>query len=70
MIKISEMDKPWIAMVDGAAAGGGANLALSCDFVIASGNAKFGQSFINIGLIPDTGGMWSLAKHAGVTRAM
>lgn len=69
MIKISEMGKPWIAAVDGAAAGGGANLALSCDFVIASDNAKFGQAFINIGLVPDTGGMWSLAKHVGITRA-
>lgn len=67
--KISEMGKPWIAAVDGAAAGGGANLALSCDFVIASEKAKFGQAFINIGLVPDTGGMWSLAKHVGVTRA-
>jgi enoyl-CoA hydratase/carnithine racemase len=69
IIKICEMNKPRIAAVDGAAAGGGANLALSCDFVIASENAKFSQAFINIGLVPDTGGMWPLAKHVGVARA-
>ncbi len=69
MIKIGEMGKPWIAAVDGPAVGGGANLALSCDFVIASDRAKFSQAFIGIGLVPDTGGMWSLAKHVGVTRA-
>jgi len=69
MTKISEMGKPWIAAVNGAAAGGGANLALSCDFVIASEKAKFGQAFVNIGLVPDTGGMWALAKMVGITRA-
>jgi enoyl-CoA hydratase/carnithine racemase len=66
---MNSMPKPIICAVDGAAAGGGANLALSCDFVFASEKAKFIQAFINIGLIPDTGGLWALAKFAGVTRA-
>lgn len=67
--KMNNMPKPIICAVQGAAAGGGANMALSCDFVIAAENAKFGQAFINIALVPDTGGMWSLAKLVGVTRA-
>ncbi|MDH7578243.1 MAG: enoyl-CoA hydratase/isomerase family protein [Bacillota bacterium] len=67
--KIYNMSKPWIAAVDGAAAGGGANLALSCDFVFASEKARFGQAFINIGLVPDTGGLWTLARLTGITRA-
>jgi enoyl-CoA hydratase/carnithine racemase len=66
---ITLMDKPWIAAVQGAAAGGGANLALACDFVIASENARFGQAFINIGITPDTGGLWVLANKVGYTRA-
>lgn len=67
--KMYTMPKPIIAAVDGTAAGGGCNLALSCDFVFASEKAKFGQAFINIGLVPDTGGLWSLARLVGVMRA-
>ena len=67
--KMYHMPKPMIAAVQGAAAGGGANLALSCDFVIASEKARFGQAFVNIGLVPDTGGMWSLTRAVGVLRA-
>lgn len=66
--KMYHMPKPIIAAVQGAAAGGGANLALSCDFVIASDKARFGQAFVNIGLVPDTGGMWSLTRAVGVMR--
>ena len=67
--KMYNMPKPVICAVHGVAAGSGANMALSCDFVIASEKAAFAQVFINIGGIPDTGGMWTLAKCAGVTRA-
>jgi 2-(1,2-epoxy-1,2-dihydrophenyl)acetyl-CoA isomerase len=67
--KIYNMSKPWIAAVDGTAAGGGANLALSCDFIFASEKARFAQSFVNIGLVPDTGGLWSLVRLTGVMRA-
>ncbi|HRV34792.1 MAG TPA: enoyl-CoA hydratase/isomerase family protein [Desulfomonilia bacterium] len=67
--KIYDMPKPVICAVQGVAAGSGANMALSCDFVIASEKAAFAQVFINIGGIPDSGGMWSLAKCVGITRA-
>ncbi len=67
--EITEMDKVWIAAVNGAAAGGGANLALACDLVIASEEARFAQSFINIGLVPDTGGFWLLWRAVGMGRA-
>lgn len=67
--EITEMDKVWIAAVNGAAAGGGANLALACDLVIASEEARFAQSFVNIGLVPDTGGFWLLSRMVGISRA-
>ncbi len=67
--KMYNMPKPIIAAVDGAAAGGGCNLALSCDFVFASEKARFGQAFVNIGLVPDTGGAFTLARLVGVMRA-
>ena len=50
-----------ICAVNGVAAGAGANIALACDIVIAAKSAKFIQSFANIGLIPDSGGTWTLA---------
>ncbi len=67
--RMYSMSKPVICAVGGVAAGSGANLALSCDFVIASEKAAFAQVFINIGGIPDSGGLWSLAKCVGITRA-
>ena len=51
------------------AAGAGANLALACDFVVAAEEASFIQAFINIGLVPDTGGTWSLPHLVGHARA-
>lgn len=70
MKKIQEMGKPWIAAVNGAAAGAGASLALSCDFIIASEKAKFKYTFVDIAITPDSGGMWVLTKFVGVTKAM
>ncbi|MCR6546954.1 enoyl-CoA hydratase/isomerase family protein [Dehalobacterium formicoaceticum] len=66
--KMYDMPQPIIAVVDGAAAGGGANLALSCDFIFASEKAKFLFPFVNLGLMPDTGGLWTLTRLAGVMR--
>lgn len=66
--KMYDMPQPIIAAVDGAAAGGGADLALSCDFVIASEKAKFLFPFVNLGLMPDTGGLWTLTRLAGTMR--
>jgi len=60
---------PIIAAVNGAASGGGCNLALACDFVIAGESARFNQAFIRIGLIPDCGGTFILPRLVGWKRA-
>jgi enoyl-CoA hydratase/carnithine racemase len=69
-LNIKKMSKMVITSVNGAAAGAGANLALSGDFVVAADNAKFIQAFINLGLVPDTGGTYLLSKTIGPQRAM
>lgn len=69
-LKMKKMSKMIITSVNGAAAGAGANLALSGDFVVAAENAKFIQAFINLGLVPDTGGTYLLSKTIGPARAM
>lgn len=66
---IWNMEKPVVCAVNGVAAGAGANLALACDIVIASTDASFIQSFIKIGLIPDSGGTWLLPRLVGAARA-
>src|SRR5471032_2382415 len=63
------MPKPTIAAVNGAAAGLGADMALSCDFIIASQEASFAWSYIRRGLIPDGGGMYFLPRRVGLARA-
>lgn len=67
--QIRALNKPVICAVNGVAAGAGANLALACDIVFAARSARFIQSFAKIGLIPDSGGTWSLARHLGEARA-
>lgn len=61
--------KPTIAAVNGAATGLGCDLALCCDFIIASETATLSMSFINRGLIPDGGGMYFLPRRVGLPRA-
>lgn len=61
---------PTIAAVNGAAAGAGANLALSADVVIAAESAVFLQAFARIGLIPDAGGTYWLPRQVGFAKAM
>lgn len=68
--RLTSLDMPVICAVNGVAAGAGANIALACDIVIAAKSAKFIQSFANIGLIPDSGGTWTLPRLAGQARAM
>lgn len=67
---IKGLNMPVIACVNGVAAGAGANLALSCDLVLAGSSAKFIQSFALLGLVPDAGGTWALPKLIGLPRAM
>ena len=63
------LEKPVVCAVNGIAAGAGANLALACDFVVASEAASFVQSFVHVGLIPDSGGTWMLPRLVGLARA-
>lgn len=69
VLQIATMAKPVIASVNGVAAGAGCNLALACDYRIASEQAKLGETFIRIGLHPDWGGTWLLPRLVGRGRA-
>lgn len=69
VLGIRELEIPVVAAVNGVAAGAGANLALACDFVVAAAEASFIQAFINIGLVPDTGGTYTLPQLVGRARA-
>jgi 2-(1,2-epoxy-1,2-dihydrophenyl)acetyl-CoA isomerase len=60
---------PFVAAVNGMASGGGCNLALSCDFVLAGESAKFNQAFVRVGLTPDCGGTFILPRLVGWRRA-
>lgn len=66
---IRSLEKPIVCAVNGVAAGAGANIALACDIVLAAKSARFIQAFAKIGLIPDAGGSWSLARILGEPRA-
>jgi 2-(1,2-epoxy-1,2-dihydrophenyl)acetyl-CoA isomerase len=61
---------PVIAQVHGVAAGAGCSLALACDLVFAGRSAFFVQSFVRIGLAPDSGGSWQLPRRVGLARAL
>ncbi|MBY0563092.1 MAG: 2-(1,2-epoxy-1,2-dihydrophenyl)acetyl-CoA isomerase PaaG [Hyphomonadaceae bacterium] len=68
--RLVTLEMPVVCAVNGVAAGAGANIALACDIVLAAKSAKFIQSFANIGLIPDSGGTWTLPRVAGQARAL
>ncbi len=67
--RIRNLPKPVVAAVNGVAAGAGANIALCCDVVVAAQSASFIQAFSKIGLIPDSGGTFTLPRLIGWQKA-
>ena len=67
--RIRNLPKPVIAAINGVAAGAGANIALCCDIVVATSSAPFIQAFSKIGLIPDSGGTFTLPRLIGWQKA-
>lgn len=66
---ISAFPKPIVAAVEGAAAGAGFSLALACDFIVASRSARFSLAYTRVGLSPDGGASWALARALPLTLA-
>jgi 2-(1,2-epoxy-1,2-dihydrophenyl)acetyl-CoA isomerase len=69
ILLLQQVPLPVIAAVNGSASGGGCNLALACDIVIAAESAKFNQAFVKVGLSPDCGGTYVLPRLVGLRRA-
>ena len=69
MERLRAIPKPIVAAINGVAAGAGANIALACDITIAAESASFIQAFSKIGLIPDSGGTYTLPRIIGMQKA-
>jgi 2-(1,2-epoxy-1,2-dihydrophenyl)acetyl-CoA isomerase len=69
VLAVRALEKPVIAAVNGPAAGAGMSLAFACDLRIASDAASFVPAFVNIGLVPDSGGTWFVRRVLGTARA-
>jgi 2-(1,2-epoxy-1,2-dihydrophenyl)acetyl-CoA isomerase len=67
---LRDLSIPVLALINGVAAGGGANIAMSCDVVVAAASASFVQPFSRLGLIPAAGGTWWMPRLVGPARAM
>lgn len=70
VLTLTTLPIPIVCAVNGTAAGAGANIALACDIVLAARSASFIQAFCKIGLVPDSGGTWTLPRVVGHARAM
>jgi 2-(1,2-epoxy-1,2-dihydrophenyl)acetyl-CoA isomerase len=70
ILRLRRLERPVLCAVNGVAAGAGANLALACDIVLAARSASFIQAFCKLGLIPDSGGTFTLPRLVGPARAM
>jgi len=69
-LALTQLPRPVVCAIHGFASGAGFNLALCCDLILCSSDARFNQAFVRIGLVPDTGGFFSLPRRVGTTRAM
>ncbi len=70
ILAIAALPKPVIAAVNGVAAGAGAALALACDLRVMADDAALYYAFVNVGLVPDAGATWLLARQVGYSRAL
>jgi trans-2-decenoyl-[acyl-carrier protein] isomerase len=67
---MKKLTKPIIGSIHGPAAGGGFILALACDYVVAAENSVFSAAFVNIGLVPDCGGLYLMTRTLGINKAV
>ncbi len=68
-LRLERLEKPIIAAVNGYALGNGCDLALACDFRIASESARFGMTYTRLGVMPGVGGAWRLTRLVGMSKA-
>ncbi|MBN1661595.1 MAG: enoyl-CoA hydratase/isomerase family protein [Anaerolineae bacterium] len=69
LVEVAEMQKPWVAAVNGPAVGGGCSLALVCDLALIAGSAYLCVGYVNVGMVTDMGASYLLPKLVGLRRA-